>query len=150
MSDYYYCGNCGDGPNNIKLNPYCPVCYVCVVRNNASQSSLHDDSTGAHTVQAHSCPQTTRSTSRFTDITRAQGNHAPDDTTDSFRVPSYLALPTGDSPYSQRPERPPVYRWQCCNCGADNSCKTDQGCATCCDHWRNACCHVYDTNNPGR
>ncbi|EMD95221.1 hypothetical protein COCHEDRAFT_1019998 [Bipolaris maydis C5] len=46
----------------------------------------------------------------------------------------------------ERPERPKILRWICCRCGGDNSYKTDQGCATCCNHWRDDNCTLYDAN----
>jgi len=155
MSGYYYCISCGDGPNNINLNPYCPVCYT--PQPSVSQSSSPDYSNITQTPYAHPMPLTSRSMDTITNFARAQDNqlHPSSHVESSFDACSHSSLPTGNipytAPYSQRPERPPVYRWQCCACGSDNSYSMDQGCATCCNHWRNTCCHVYDAaNNPSR
>jgi len=147
----YYCTNCGDGPNNSKLNPYCPNCYT--LQSNASQSSSHDHNTIAYTPHAHPLPSTLRYMTTAMNTAREHDDllHPSSLMTSSFDTPSSSTLPIGNipytAPYSQRPERPSVYRWQCCECGADNSCNTDKGCANCCNHWRSACCHVYDANN---
>jgi hypothetical protein len=40
--------------------------------------------------------------------------------------------------------RSKVYRWQCCNCGGNNSCVTDASCVFCYSHQYCDCCYTYD------
>lgn len=42
-----------------------------------------------------------------------------------------------------------IYRWICCNCGGDNNCSIDAGCRECNNHWRQACCVVYEAYKRG-
>lgn len=44
------------------------------------------------------------------------------------------------------PKRRQIRRWICCRCGGDNSYKTERGCSSCCNHWRDGTCTLYDTN----
>jgi hypothetical protein len=147
---YYFCNNCGDGPHNASLNLHCPNCHV--LQNNALQCNSHDYHSNLYPLNVHPDPRTSHSIS-----TCANNRYAPDTitylfgrTTQSSPAGASITFPAGNTPYSapysQRPERPPVYRWQCCKCGGDNSYKTDQGCANCCNHWRSSCCYVYDAN----
>ncbi|KAF1941392.1 hypothetical protein EJ02DRAFT_466602 [Clathrospora elynae] len=162
MPEYWYCCQCGDGAHNGTMTTTCPTYNCghgkCTGCNTQSQSGfahayMHADAavsiSDSHTIHVGPGSHTTFPQNAVGNVyntsTPAQNItiHTP---AYSITAPSYTSLlVSGGAPFSQGPpERAPVYRWQCCTCGGDNSVNIDKGCATCCNHWRNECCHVYD------
>jgi hypothetical protein len=139
MSDYWYCcmsflpvhllrfvlmfpGQCGDGPHyasnvSVCTNWRCEHsrCTCCVTRSeNHSYTTL--SSTGL------------QRTASLHDHSHGHGH-----------------IPAG----TQSHENPVdggsgIFRWVCCVCRGDNSCKFDVGCNNCNNHWRQGCCYVYE------
>ncbi|EMD60366.1 hypothetical protein COCSADRAFT_202643 [Bipolaris sorokiniana ND90Pr] len=117
MSSSWYCCQCGDGANTSMMSS-CPI-YGCGHRRCGCCQYSYNNNNYAHSPsQQHAAPLSKGSSS-------------------SNLSSSY---------YTQRPERPKIWRWICCRCGGDNSYKIDQGCATCCNHWRDDKCTLYDAS----
>ncbi|XP_014559641.1 hypothetical protein COCVIDRAFT_91473 [Bipolaris victoriae FI3] len=122
----WYCCQCGDGANT-SLMPSCPI-YGCGHRRCGCCESVYNNYSNNNINYAHSSShQHAAPLPRGSSFSNASSLH-------------YTQCPT------ERPERPKIWRWICCRCGGDNSCKTDEGCATCCNHWRDSKCTLYDAS----
>jgi hypothetical protein len=170
MADYWYCCQCGDGANN-SMTTACPMdncrhrrCGCCTSTYNSSYTytsyspnvpdpiaaspsySLgHKDH---HHELAYNAPRSpcSNSTVALANTFQVSAYTGPN-TYHAATILNGSTFPdANNTTYGQPPERKPVWRWICCNCGFDNSYKTDQGCVNCHNHWRDDKCTVYNAN----
>jgi hypothetical protein len=144
MPTYFYCCQCGDGPLNTEYVTACPRCYHdrcggCNTDSHDYYADNHAHNTASRHNNDYLSTTTQESTRAPNPIYAHSHTHAHADSTTNFPA-------SGIAPFSERPERQPVWCWQCCACGGSNYVKTDAGCANCCNHWKGKCCQVYDGN----
>ncbi|CAG5156682.1 uncharacterized protein ALTATR162_LOCUS4479 [Alternaria atra] len=141
------CPHCGtdnelfEGQGTICQN--CPVTYQRIVELGSEDETAQSTAVSKHKIYGSRKNEVTEDVlklcfHRITLMDYLSGHIA------KLQLSSFGKTATPSVHWSKDIGRPPVYRWQCCGCGSDNSYKTDQGCPSCWNHWRGHCCYVYN------
>ncbi|KAF2846127.1 hypothetical protein T440DRAFT_248357 [Plenodomus tracheiphilus IPT5] len=139
MTSWYCCQH--NGPLNYYGVVACPQCYnrrstCCPVVDSAYPTwpslSTHTANNNTSSLVADSNDTTNISPIQFI---LASG----------FNTASHVNnTRSSNVSHSSRPAKP-NWRWICCDCGGNNSCSLDEGCAMC-QHWRCGACEMFDAS----